>query len=139
MTTVADAELQVRLRRAAFNRALAEADLPVIGQILSPDAVLVTGTDSAVIAGRKAQLQAWKREFSARPRTIYTRSTERSLPLRSSRLPWSMGAGVALSLKRKPNLRPGHLRPNGGGRVACGCWWPRFSLRWPDLGPRSFA
>lgn len=76
MTTVADAELQVRLRRAAFNRARAEADLPAIGQILSPDAVLVTGTDSAVIAGRKAQLQAWKREFSARPRTLYTRSTE---------------------------------------------------------------
>lgn len=76
MSTVADAELQVRLRRAAFNRALAEADLPVIGQILSPDAILVTGTDSAVIAGRKAQLQAWKREFSARPRTLYTRSTE---------------------------------------------------------------
>lgn len=75
MTTIADAELQVRLRRAAFNRALAEADLPAIGQILSPDAILVTGTDSAVIAGRKAQLQAWKREFSARPQTIYTRAT----------------------------------------------------------------
>ena len=76
MTSIADAELQVRLRRAAFNRALAEADLPAIGQILSPDAILVTGTDSAVIAGRKAQMQAWKREFNARPRTIYTRVTE---------------------------------------------------------------
>lgn len=76
MTTAADAELQVRLRRAAFNRALAEADLPAIGQILSPDAILVTGSDSAVIAGRKAQLQAWKREFGARPRTLYTRTTD---------------------------------------------------------------
>lgn len=76
MSTVADAELQVRLRRAAFNRALAEADLPAIGQILSSDAILVTGSDSAVIAGRKAQLQAWKREFGARPRTLYTRTAD---------------------------------------------------------------
>jgi len=76
MSTVADAELQVRLRRAAFNRALAEADLPAIGQILSPDAILVTGSDSAVIVGRKAQLQAWKREFGARPRTLYIRTTD---------------------------------------------------------------
>ncbi|MBB4613713.1 DUF4440 domain-containing protein [Novosphingobium taihuense] len=101
MSTVADAELQVRLRRAAFNRALAEADLPAIGQILSPEAILVTGTDSAVIAGRKAQLQAWKREFSARPRTLYTRSTETIIasavePIAMEHGRWS---GVAESTK----------------------------------------
>jgi hypothetical protein len=38
--------------------------------------VLVTGSDSAVIAGRKAQLAAWKREFSARPRMVYERVPE---------------------------------------------------------------
>ncbi|OYW49743.1 MAG: DUF4440 domain-containing protein [Novosphingobium sp. 28-62-57] len=75
MTFASEAELQVRLRRAAFNRALAEADFVVLGTLLAPDVVLVTGTDSAVIAGRKAQLAAWKREFSANPRTIYTRTT----------------------------------------------------------------
>jgi len=75
MTFASEAELQVRLRRAAFNRALAEADFVVLGTLLSPDVMLVTGTDSAVIAGRKAQLAAWKREFAARPRTIYTRTT----------------------------------------------------------------
>lgn len=70
------AEIAIRLRRAEFNRALAQADLPAIGEILSPDVMMITGTDSAVIAGRKAQMLAWKREFSATPRTIYSRATE---------------------------------------------------------------
>ena len=74
--TNANADLSIRLRRAAFNRALAEADLAAIGPILAADAVLVTGSDSAIIAGRKAQLAAWKREFSLRDRTIYTRTPE---------------------------------------------------------------
>jgi len=59
------ADLAIRLRRATFNSALAAGDLT--------DAVLVAGTDSALITGRKAQLQAWKREFAAPDRTIYTR------------------------------------------------------------------
>lgn len=66
-------DLAIRLRRAAFNRALADADLGAIGQLLAAQAVLVTGTDSAVLSGRKAQLLAWKREFAAKDRTIYTR------------------------------------------------------------------
>lgn len=72
----ATADLAIRLRRAAFNRALAEADLAAIGPILAPDVVLVAGTDSAVIAGRKAQLLAWKREFAAPVRTVYTRTPD---------------------------------------------------------------
>jgi hypothetical protein len=67
------AELAIRLRRAAFNRALAERQLDAIGPILAPQVMLVTGTDSAVIAGRKAQLMAWKREFSAPQPTTYAR------------------------------------------------------------------
>lgn len=70
-------ELAIRLQRAAFNTALAAADLAAIGPLLAPEAVLVAGTDSAVIAGRKAQLLAWKREFAASDRTIYTRLPER--------------------------------------------------------------
>lgn len=66
-------ELAIRMARAAFNRALAAADLAAIGPLLATDVVLVAGTDSAVIQGRKAQLLAWKREFAARVRTIYTR------------------------------------------------------------------
>ena len=44
----AETELAIRLRRAAFNRALAEADLAAIRPILASDAVVVTGTDIAV-------------------------------------------------------------------------------------------
>lgn len=76
MSSLADAELQIRLRRAAFNRALVEGDLTAITPILSPDVIMVTGSDNAVIAGRKAQLAAWKREFGQTPRTVYVRSTE---------------------------------------------------------------
>jgi len=70
------ADLAIRLRRATFNRALADADLAAINPLLGMDAILVTGTDSAVLAGRKAQLAAWKREFAATPRTIYTRTPD---------------------------------------------------------------
>jgi ketosteroid isomerase-like protein len=69
-------EIAIRLARAAFNRALAEADLAAIGPLLAPDVVLVTGTDSALISGRKAQLAAWKQEFAALDRTIYTRTPD---------------------------------------------------------------
>ena len=64
------------MRRAAFNRALAGADLTAIGPLLMPNAILVTGTDSAVLSGRKAQLHAWKNEFAAAERMLYVRSTE---------------------------------------------------------------
>ncbi len=69
-------ELTIRMCRAAFNRALVEADLDAIAPLLAQNAILVTGTDSAIISGRKAQLMAWKREFAAPTRTIYTRTPE---------------------------------------------------------------
>ncbi len=69
-------ELAVRMRRAAFNQALSAADLGAIGPLLARDAVLVTGTDSAVLSGRKAQLLVWKREFAAVERTIYLRTPD---------------------------------------------------------------
>lgn len=69
-------ELAIRLRRAAFNRALAERDPDAISGLLARDAILVTGTDSAVISGRKGQLAAWRREFAAAERITYTRTPE---------------------------------------------------------------
>ncbi len=72
----ASADLAIRLRRAEFNRALAMTDLATIGPLLAPDAILVTGSDSAIIVGRKAQLLAWKREFAAVLRAVYTRTPE---------------------------------------------------------------
>jgi ketosteroid isomerase-like protein len=75
--TTPSSELAIRMARAAFNRALADADLTAIGPLLAANAILVTGTDSAVISGRKALLIAWKREFSAADRAIYTRTPDR--------------------------------------------------------------
>ncbi|MCC2602509.1 nuclear transport factor 2 family protein [Sphingopyxis yananensis] len=73
------AELAIRSRRAAFNHCLAAADLAGIGPILAQQVLMVTGTDSGVIAGRKAQLLAWKREFAAQDRCIYTRTPDHVL------------------------------------------------------------
>ncbi|MET0137518.1 MAG: nuclear transport factor 2 family protein [Sphingobium sp.] len=72
----APSELAIRLRRAAFNSALEQADLHAIGPLLSSDAVLIAGTDSGIVSGRKAQLLAWKREFAASARTLYTRTPD---------------------------------------------------------------
>ena len=72
----ATADLAIRMARASFNRALAEADLKAIEPLLARDVILVTGSDSAVIAGRKAQLMAWKREFASADRLVYARTTD---------------------------------------------------------------
>ncbi|MBW8910528.1 MAG: nuclear transport factor 2 family protein [Sphingomonas sp.] len=90
-------DLAIRLRRAAFNRALAEADLDVIGPLLAPNVVLVAGTDSALLSGRKAQLLAWKREFAAAERTIYTRTPDRIVvsPVEPIALEHGLWKGVA--------------------------------------------
>lgn len=76
----AAADLAIRLARAAFNRALADADLKAIEPLLARDAILVTGSDSAVLAGRRAQLAAWKREFASADRLIYIRTPDRITP-----------------------------------------------------------
>jgi ketosteroid isomerase-like protein len=67
-------DLAIRLTRAAFNAALASGNLEAIRPILAPTAILVAGTDSALLSGRKAQLLAWKYEFAAPDRTIYDRT-----------------------------------------------------------------
>lgn len=73
----ATAELAIRSRRALFNRAIAEGDIGAIGPLLARDCVMLTGTDSAVIAGRLAQVKVWRREFAAgSARAIYVRAPE---------------------------------------------------------------
>jgi ketosteroid isomerase-like protein len=69
-------ELAIRLQRARFNQALANAELSAISPLLTNDVVLVAGTDSALLSGRKAQLLAWKREFASPDRTIYLRTPD---------------------------------------------------------------
>lgn len=70
-------ELAIRSARAAFNRALAEGDLAGVAAVLADKVVLVAGTDSAVLAGRKAQLAVWKRDFADPARVVYERMPER--------------------------------------------------------------
>ncbi|GFE76160.1 MULTISPECIES: nuclear transport factor 2 family protein [Novosphingobium] len=70
------AELAIRSRRAAFNRAIAERDAAAIGPILARECVMVTGTDSAVIMGRMGQVKVWRREFAGTARLVYTRTPE---------------------------------------------------------------
>ena len=70
------AELAIRMRRATFNAALAERDLATIGTVLAPGAILVTGTDSALLPNRKAQLAAWKQEFKAKEPSLYVRTPD---------------------------------------------------------------
>ncbi len=114
------ADPAIRLRRAEFNRALAAADLATIGPILSPDVVLVTGTDSAVITGRKAQLLAWKREFTVSDRTLYTRMTETVLP--------SSVEPIAMELGRWHGVIAGTRLPVASGTYAAK--WRKIRDEW---------
>lgn len=110
-------DLAIRLRRAAFNQALAEANLSAIGPMLAQGAILVTGTDSAIISGRKAQLLAWKREFAAPERTIYTRTPETILP--------SPVEPIALEQGRWQGVAAGSGEPSASGV---------YSAKWRKIG-----
>src|SRR3546814_12764841 len=76
------AELAIRTRRAAFNRAIAEGDVPAISHVLGRDVVMVKGSDCAVVSGRNAQIKAWRREFASPARAVYTRTPLRVAILR---------------------------------------------------------
>ncbi|MCP5397016.1 MAG: nuclear transport factor 2 family protein [Sphingomonadaceae bacterium] len=103
------------MARAAFNTALAAGDLAAIRPLLAPDCVLVTGTDSAVLSGRKAQLAAWKAEFAARVRTTYVRTPET--------VTVSAVEPIALETGRWEGLRDG-AREAGGN----------YSAKWREVG-----
>ncbi|QIG78685.1 DUF4440 domain-containing protein [Stakelama tenebrarum] len=74
--TAPAAQLAIRARRAAFNAAIAARDAAAIGPILSRDCVMVTGSDSAVVSGRLAQVKLWRREFAVPAPVIYVRTPE---------------------------------------------------------------
>ena len=113
---MASADLAIRLRRADFNRALAEANLDAIASLLARDAVLVAGTDSAVLSGRKAQLLAWKREFAAPDRTIYTR------------LPRTVEVSPVAPMAMEHGAWGGTTR--SGRRIAAGS----YAAKWREVG-----
>lgn len=114
------ADLAIRLRRAAFNRALADADLAAIGPILAPTCVLVTGTDSAVLSGRKAQLAAWQREFGASPRCVYVRMPDD--------VTLSAVAPVALETGHWTGTVQGAASPEAAGRYSAK--WRKVAGDW---------
>jgi ketosteroid isomerase-like protein len=103
-------ELAIRARRAAFNRAIAEADAAAIAPLLAKDCVMVTGTDSAVIAGRMAQVKVWRREFGHPGRLAYLRTTESVTA--------SAAEPIAMEHGRWQGTAPGATAPLAAGTYA---------------------
>ena len=115
-SATAAAELAIRTRRAAFNRAIADCDPAAIAPILSRDVFMVTGSDSAVIAGRNAQIKVWRREFSSPARVVYTRTL----------------ASVAVSRVEPVALEQGHwvgIDAASGRALASG----DYSAKWREV------
>lgn len=66
----------IHARRTEFNEAIAARRIEAIADVLADDVVLVTGTDSDVIAGREAQLETWRDDFRNARRAVYVRSPD---------------------------------------------------------------
>jgi hypothetical protein len=117
-------DLPIRLARATFNQALAQANISAIKPLLAEQAQLITGTDSAIISGRKAQLQAWKREFAApaAQRTTYIRTPET----------------ITLSTTDPIAMETGHWRGEQNGQIT-----PQitakgtYAAKWRNLQPHA--
>ena len=71
------AEREIRRQRAAFNRALAAANIRGIEPFLADDAQMVTGADSMIVAGKPAQLALWAEDLSGPGRRSYVRTPAR--------------------------------------------------------------
>ncbi|MCJ2186595.1 YybH family protein [Novosphingobium beihaiensis] len=110
------AEIAIRTRRAAFNRAIADGDVAAISPLLGRDVVMVTGSDSAIVSGRNAQLKAWRREFASPARVVYTRTP----------------VSVAVSRVEPVALEQGHwkgLEASSGRAMAAG----DYSAKWREV------
>ncbi|WP_260926892.1 YybH family protein [Novosphingobium sp. 9] len=118
MTSSAAAELAIRGRRAAFNRAIAEGDAGAIGAFLARDCVMVTGSDSAVISGRMGQVKVWRREFTASPRTVYVRSPE----------------AITVSASEPVAMETGHWRGYALGAEDAALASGSYAAKWRDIG-----
>lgn len=67
----------IEAQRAAFNTAIAEADIAGIEAVLTEDVILRAGTSSTLYAGREAQIETWAEDFAAgNDRLIYVRTPE---------------------------------------------------------------
>lgn len=63
--------------RARFNAALAQRDFDAIAQALAEDCTLTPGDEADLIAGRDAQLDAWRSIFAQAPDVTYVRTPQR--------------------------------------------------------------
>jgi ketosteroid isomerase-like protein len=70
---VTQAERQIRIQRAAFNRAIAAGSPRGIAPILADDVQLVTGADSMIVSGKAAQLALWSEDLAGSKRRFYVR------------------------------------------------------------------
>lgn len=95
--TPAEAERAIRDQRAAFNRAIAAADLPAIAAVLADNVQMITGSDSIQVAGKQAHLDRWAEGFKDPNRLIYVRTTDRVTvsPLLPIALETGHGRGAA--------------------------------------------
>jgi ketosteroid isomerase-like protein len=63
--------------RARFNQALADRDMAAIAEILCEDCTLTPGDDAELMAGRQAQLDAWRLLMGQASDLAYVRSAKR--------------------------------------------------------------
>ncbi len=73
----AEAERAIRDQRAAFNRAIAAADLAAIAAVLADNVQMITGSDSVHVAGKQAHLDRWAESFKDPNRLVYVRTPDR--------------------------------------------------------------
>lgn len=77
MTGDKAAAKQIAAARAAFNAALSSRDYDGIEQALCEDCTLVPGDDAELMAGRDAQLDAWRSIITQAPDVSYVRTPMR--------------------------------------------------------------
>ena len=68
---------QIAAARAAFNAALSARDFDGIALALCEDCTLVPGDDAELMAGREAQLAAWRSIITQAPDVSYVRTPMR--------------------------------------------------------------
>ena len=61
-------------QRELFNQAIVDQNIKAIESVLHEDVILITGTDSDVYTGRRAQLAIWNDDFSNPDRAVYVRT-----------------------------------------------------------------
>ena len=113
-------EIAIRAARAAFNAALASADLEAIRPLLAPSAVLVTGSDSALISGRQAQLATWKQAFRASDRILYTRLPDQVIASSIEPIAFEQGRWTGVSVSTGRELASGIYTAK----------WRQFGVEW---------